>query len=427
MERKLIPDDIEVPSGYNVEVFASGLTTPINMVITDKGDMLIGDAGVSDGDGKVLILKENGPELIASGFNPPLTGVNFYNDNIYVSHRGFITIIKPDGTMEDIVSGLPSWGDHHNNKVIFGPDGKMYFGQGTATNSGVVGEDNEGWINDYPFFHDYPGEDILLRDNNFQTPNLFNPNDSKPVYTGAYSPFGMEVGPASKIRGTSRANGSIMRANPDGSDLELLAWGLRNPFRINFDGHGRLFCANHGTDVRGSRPIDKCPDEFQLIMPGIWYGWPDFSAGLPVTLPFFKPEGMPAPSFLLKDHPMIPPKPFASFPNHSATMGFDFYNNSAYVSEFGSLAPTTTGGKPDPRVGHRVSRLDMSTGKISDFAINKTGLPATATGGGGLERPIDVIFDKKGTMYVVDFGIAPKDNPSAFEPATGVIWKISRS
>lgn len=50
--------------------------------------------------------------------------------------------MKPDGTKEDIISGLPSQGDHHNIQVIFGRDGKMYFGQGTATNSGVVGLDN---------------------------------------------------------------------------------------------------------------------------------------------------------------------------------------------------------------------------------------------------------------------------------------------
>ena len=44
--------------------------------------------------------------------------------------------------------GLPSRGDHHNNQLTVGPDGKLYFGQGTATNSGVVGLDSfhMGWL-----------------------------------------------------------------------------------------------------------------------------------------------------------------------------------------------------------------------------------------------------------------------------------------
>jgi len=95
-------------------------------------------------------------EIIAEGFNPPLTGITYYRENIYVAHRGFITVIKRDGSKENVLEGLPSWGDHHNNKVVFGPDGKMYFGQGTATNSGVVGEDNEEWVTRYPFFSRLP-------------------------------------------------------------------------------------------------------------------------------------------------------------------------------------------------------------------------------------------------------------------------------
>jgi len=431
--RKIVPEDIKVPGGYKVEVFAKDLDTPINLIINEKGDMLLADAGVTDGNGKVLKLKNNKFEVIAEGFSPPLTGINCYRGDIYVSHRGFITTIKPDGTMENIIAGLPSWGDHHNNQVMFGPDGKMYFGQGTATNSAVVGEDNADWVKQYPFFHDYSGANIVLKGQNFLTPNLLILNEKKSSYTGAYSPFGVPAGAGVEVRGIIPANGSIVRANPDGSNLELVAWGLRNPFRMKFDCFGRLFCTNHGMDVRGSRPVDKCPDEFQLVTPGIWYGWPDYSGGIPVTLPVFKPEGMSAPTFLLAQHPMVPPKPFACFPNHAATMGFDFnYDENfgsvedAYVAEFGSMAPTSTGGKPAPFVGHRVSKLNMDTGEISDFAVNQSGLAATATGGGGFERPIDVIFDNKGSMYVVDFGVSPPDKTGQFIPGTGVIWRISR-
>jgi len=434
MERNLNPADIKLPTGYNIEVFEKGLNSPINLIITNHGDMLLADSGVTSGNGKVLKYTNHGFEVIADGFNVPLTGINYYEGNIYVSHRGFITIIKPDGTKEDIISGLPSLGDHHNNQVVFGIDGKMYFGQGTATNSGVVGLDNADWFQKHPYFHDFPGEPIVLNGQNFKTNNIYAPLDKTPAYTGAFSPFGITNMEGEPVKGIKCASGSILRANPDGSELELVAWGLRNPFRMKFDRYNRLFCANHGADVRGSRPIDKCPDEFQLIEYGTWYGWPDYTGGMPVTMPIFKPDGKPQPTFLLAHHPMMPPKPFSNFPNHAATMGFDFnYNRNfdgfgdAYIAEYGSEAPRTTGGKPLPGVGHRVSRIDMNTGKIYTFAINKSGYAATYTGAGGFELPIDVIFDKDGSMYVVDFGLNMPGQTGQFIPNTGVIWKITKN
>jgi glucose/arabinose dehydrogenase len=428
--RKLEPNDIVVPPGYKVDVFTEGLNTPINLVFTDTGEILVADAGVTDGNGKVLRHTQMGFVVVADGFFPPLTGINHYNGNIYVSHRGFITIIKPDGKKEDVLAGLPSWGDHHNNRVVFGPDGKMYFGQGTATNSGIVGEDNR-WVKKYPFFHDYPGQRICLVGQNFVTNNFLTLSADDKAYTGAYSPFGVPTTQGEKVEGITAASGSILRANPDGSRLELVAWGLRNPFRIKFDSHNRLFATNHGMDERGSRHIANSPDEFQRIRPGVWYGWPDYTGGYPVTLPHFNPESKDQPTFLLSQHPMRPPSPVAVFPPHSAAMGFDFNYNpdfgpigDVFAAEFGSEAPGTTGGRPLPQVGHRVSRIELKTGKRKNFAINRSGFAATHTGDGGLERPIDVVFGPSGDLFVLDMGLTPEG--ANFIPNTGVVWRITR-
>ena len=429
-ERKLDPSDILLPPGYDIEVFADGLTTPINITFTSKGEMLVADSGITDGNGKVLKLTEQGFIVIGDGFNPPLTGITEYQGNIYVAHRGYVTIIQPDGTKMDIIDGLPSIGDHHNNRVVFGPDGKMYFGQGTATNSGVVGKDN-GWVKEHPFFHDYPGSRVTLNGSNFQTSGFLKAFPDRVVTTGAFVPFGVETYPGKTVDGIIRASGSILRANPDGSELELFAWGLRNPFRLRFDRFNRLFASNHGMDVRGSRPVANSPDEFQWIRPGAWYGFPDFTGGLPVTMPQFRPEGKPQPTFLLAEHPMQPPMPVTSFPLHSATMGFSFNENpefgpvgDVFIAEFGAEDPETTGGIPLPYVGHRVSRIDMQTGQIHIFAINRTGLAASDTNGGGLERPIDAVFGPDGALYVSDFGLFTEESAV---PGTGVIWKITKT
>jgi hypothetical protein len=113
-------------------------------------------------------------------------------------------------------------------------------------------------------------------------------------------------------------------------------------------------------------------------------------------------------------------------------MGFDFnsdpvYGNAGdvYIAEFGSEAPETTGGKPLPGVGHRVTRIDMRTGRLYTFAINKSGFAASHDGGGGFERPIDVVFGPGRSMYVVDFGLAKEEEVDEYLPGTGMIWRIS--
>lgn len=430
--RKINVEDINVPKGYKVEVFAKELNTPINMIFTPDNEIFVADAGVTDNNGKVLKYINNTFKVIADGFNPPLAGINYLDGNIFVSHRGKITVVKPDGSKVDIIEGLPSLGDHHNNRVVFGADGKMYFGQGTATNSAVVGEDNKDWVKKHPYFHDYPGGNITLNGYNYKSENFLTAIDSDYTFTGAYSPFRVESECNEVVKGITAASGSILRANVDGSNLELVAWGLRNPFRLKFDRFNRLFSTNHGMDIRGSRPVANSPDEFQLIYPGVWYGWPDFTGGLPVTLPVFKPENEPSPKFLLSEHPMIPPRPFSVFTPHAAVMGFDFnytykfkHYGDVYIAEFGSEAPRTTGGKPLPGVGHRVSRIDMNTGFVYTFAINKSGYPASYTDGGGFERPIDIVFGPDEDMYVVDFGLGSEGH-HGYEGNTGVIWKITK-
>jgi len=432
IHRRIDAGDIALPPGYGIEVFAEGLSTPINIIQTETGEIYIGDAGVADGNGKVLQWTGKGFRVVADGFNPPLTGITYHQGDIYVAHRGFVTAVKTDGTKVDILAGLPSWGDHHNNRVVFGDDGRMYFGQGTATNSGVVGPDNEEWVKKYPFFHDYPGEDIELTGANFPSEEYLSEAEYDTAWTGAYSPFAVPNRPGERVKGITRASGSVLRANPDGSCLERIAWGLRNPFRMAFDRYGRLFTTDHGMDVRGSRPVADSPDSFYLVMPGAWYGWPDYTGGMPVTLPAFWPEDGPAPCFLLTRHPMEPPSPHAVFTPHSAIMGFDYSYDPAfpcpgdvYIAEFGSEAPETTGGKPLPGVGHRVSRIDMGTGQVYTFAINKTGYAASYTGGGGFERPIDVLFGRD-CMYVADFGMTDEEDHHGYVPGTGVIWKVTR-
>ncbi|MHB8128252.1 MAG: PQQ-dependent sugar dehydrogenase [Mobilitalea sp.] len=432
--RYVNPSDIQIADEYKVEVFAERLDSPISMLFTEDGYMIIAESGLTSGNPRILLLVEDHFEVIADQFNIPITGINYYNGVIYVSHKGFITVVNLDGSRINIIAGLPSNGDYYNNRVVFGSDDKIYFGQGTATNSGVVGVDNQ-WVFLAPLSCDYPGDYITLYGQNFETYNMLIEHALDEIaYTGAFSPYGVPNLPYEPRKGVAKASGSILRANLDGTELELIAWGFRNPSYMKFDKMNRLFVSNNGYEVRGSRPIANALDEFYIVLPDIWYGWPDYSGGLPITLPRFAPEGGVQPEFLLMKHPNIPPRPFTTFPVNSGIRGFDFNytafgsEGDAYIAEFGGRRILVDGVVSSyAGVGHRISKIDMITGVVSAFAWNKSDYPASATGGGGFERPADVVFGPDGAMYVLDMGLDASVNPDDFVPNTGVIWKIIKT
>jgi len=255
------------------------------------------------------------------------------------------------------------------------------------------------------------------------------------TYTGAFSPFGVSnLNPHELIKGMSLASGGIMRSNPDGSNLELVAWGFRNPVQMKFDRFDQLYILNQGYDNRGSRPIANAPDELHLLRPETWYGWPDYAGGEPVTLPRFTPEGGPRPDTLLLSIPSVPPLPYATFTPNSNITGFDFNLNpqfgqvgDAYIAEFGDIQYGVSGEIVRSGVGHRITRVDMNNGQVTTFAINKSGFPAFSPVEGGLGRPSDVAFGPDGAMYVTDFTSTILENLNEFIPNTGVIWRFSRS
>src|SRR3546814_18149934 len=69
-------------------------------------------------------------------------------------------------------------------------------------------------------------------------------------------------------------------------------------------------------------------------------------------------------------------------------------------------------GKTLAPVGFKVVKVDVATGVVHDFAVNRGELQGPASWGnhGGLERPVAVRFDPAGTaLYVVDFGVLTYD------------------
>lgn len=441
--------DIALPAGYRAEAVVTGLTFPTGIAFDDDGVLYLLESGYSYGEvwtePRLLRLDPGSGELqqvMGGGRTGPWTGVSFFEGDFYVTvadvlHRGKILKIGPDGSLDVLLDGIPSMGDHHVNGPVVGPDGFLYFGIGTVTNSGVIGEDNlqMGWLQRHPHLHDVPGEDIRLRDRTFETPTVEGNKTSPNGGTGAFSPAGTAAGEDQVIPGAVLATGSIIRLPTGGGEPELVAWGLRNPFGLAFAPDGALYATDNGYDDRGSRAVWGAADHLWRVETGTWYGWPDFSGERPLTDPQFKPPGKPQPQFLLARHPNVPPAPAAIFPVHSSANGFDFSTHSsfghvgqAFVAQFGDLAPNVA--KVMAPVGFKVARVDVETGDVEDFAVNRgtRNGPASLVGGGGLERPVAARFDPAGQfLYVVDFGVLTiRGEHMMPRPRSGVVWRIWR-
>jgi glucose/arabinose dehydrogenase len=445
-ERRLNAADIALPDGYAISVAARNLDLPTGLCFDDDGVAYVIESGSDPTAPQPRLLRcDDSIQVVATGAAGAWNGLCYSKGNFYVAQAdpdgGRIMKITPDGKSSALVENLPSVGDYAASSPLAGPDGYLYFAQGSATNSGVVGPDDDEqglvpgkrWLSRNRRFHDVPGGDITLAGWNAQTPDPFTPHGTK--VTGAFSPFGEPTAPGQTVAGQSPCTGAIMRVPLAGGPPELVAWGFRNPAGLAFTADRRLYATEQSYEDRGSRPVSGCGDLVWEIHPALWYGWPDYFGTRPLAgSRQFAPVGEPPPQFLLSGRPNTPPAPAAILPVHGMASGIDFSRNpafgqtgQAFVAEFGDLAPVD--GKLLFPVGFEVDRVDVTTGVRHAFAANKGAIngPASKIGGGGFERPIAVRFNPSGdTLYVLDYGVVTIGSRPQPRPRTGVLWKITR-
>jgi glucose/arabinose dehydrogenase len=479
---KQIPIDrklVEYPSGTALVPLVDGLNAPTAFAFDADNDALIVAESGADGrephifgfhlrDGSYFNIYpyQRSVSFYPTGFalHGPIGGMVVHQGKVIVSHRdrdgsGTISWLDYKGGHGTIVADLPARGDYGVTDLAISPnDGRLYFGVGTATNSGVVGTDNwdQGWLKRYPDVHDIPydpNSTLYLLGQRFDTPNpqagLF---ESDITVTAPFQPFG--IGNQTQLFAKNpKPNGAIYSVGIDGGDLHVEVYGVHNPRGLAFDEFSRLYMTNDGMELRGTRPVKNDPDTLLRVSSGVWYGWPDYTTDLHAVSDAFYQPG-PEVEMMLKstysdlsfliDHErsgLRAPDPkelvFGVFPSLSGAAKFDLgpasgpfmeLHRNAIVPLDGDRSPfANSGQKLLGRIGFKVALVDLDTKQVKDFIRNTAGVPASMQDYGtvALERPIDVKVGPDGAIYILDFGqMENKDGESDIHSGTGRIWKL---
>jgi glucose/arabinose dehydrogenase len=193
---------LEGPPGFTVHRYIENLTAPTAMTFDDRGNLLIAEGGLDGRPPAIYGFRPDGtrfsvyhdPQLPLGIASPrvklygPIGGMVFHAGKLYVSHRddkrlGVISALGYDGSRKTVVAGMPAQGDYGLTDLALGGDGRLYFGIGTATNSGIVGLDNwqVGWPRRNGKVHDLPWTKIRTRGVRMDSRNpqagLFGPGE----------------------------------------------------------------------------------------------------------------------------------------------------------------------------------------------------------------------------------------------------------
>ncbi|MGD7034964.1 PQQ-dependent sugar dehydrogenase [Methylotuvimicrobium buryatense] len=336
---------LQLPVGFSISLFAEDLANARSLARGEKGVIFVGTRqqgavyAVQDtnGDGKA-----DKRYVIATDLYMP-NGVAFQNGSLYVAEVN--RIIRFDNIIDNLANppkpvvvfdGLPS-DRHHGWKYLrFGPDGKLYSAVGAPCN--VCEPDKE-------------------------------------IYA------------------------TLIRLNPDGSDLEILAQGIRNT--VGFDwqpGTNTLFFTENGRDLMGD---DIPPDELnQWAEPSQHFGFPYCHGGTIADPEFGKQrscEEFVAPAW--------------QFKAHKAPLGMHFYRGEQFPERFKQqlfVAQHGSWNRSQPH-GYRIAMVKFKNGRpVSEHSFISGWLTSSDE---VLGRPVDILEMPDGSLLISD------DN-------LGVIYKV---
>jgi hypothetical protein len=462
---------VEYPENTTLVQPIKGLNCPTAICWNEQGDMLIAESGIDGSEPHIFGYHKDHTyfniypwnrniSFAPTGFvmYGPVGGMACYKNRIYVSHRdrddkGVVTSLGYDGTHSTIVANLPAQGDYGVTDVVI-HNGRVFFGVGTATNSGVVGLDNyDRWLKRHPDGHDqwYSPTHTPLKPLGFRfdtlnpAAGLFAP---QLAVTGIYQMFGHSN--ESRILPVDKPNGAIYSVSVDGGEAKVEGYGFHNPRGIAFQ-YDRTFVLNDGMEARGTRPIVGDPDSLIRMAKDAWHGYPDYSTdGHKVSDERYWPpvsmliqtgyreisqlidqeaSGLHLPDFSVLVYGVFPSLSGAAKMDFiPATGPFSKLQGDVVVALDGDRWPFATSGlKLLNRQGFKVMLVDMDNKQVKEFVHNTAGMPVSMQPFGtiGLERPCDVKVGPDGAIYILDFGRMDNDSGiPRYYPGTGGLFKL---
>jgi glucose/arabinose dehydrogenase/mono/diheme cytochrome c family protein len=338
----------QVPAGFKVELYASGLNEPRLIRTAPNGDFFVAESH----SGEIRVFrgitaegKSERAEVFATGLNRPF-GINFYPPGpnpqwIYVGNTDSVVRfpykngdLKASAPPEHIAD-LPSGGGHWTRDIQFSPDGKKMF---------------------------------------------------------------VSVGSVSNVDDTDTTSAEKNRAdvlefNPDGSAMRVFAYGIRNCVGLAVNSKtGELWCSVNERDALGDYLV---PDYITHVQEGGFYGWPWWYMG-----------GHQDPRHAGK-HPELKSKvitPDVILHPHNASLQMTFYDGKQFPAEYqGDIFAAEHGSwNKSVRVGYELVRVPLhqtghATGEYEDFM---TGF--VVDNGHVWGRPVGVTVASDGSLLVTD-------------------------
>lgn len=364
----------KVPSGFKVDVFASGLGGPRNLRLAPNGDIILTET--QSGRVKVLRPSADGAkaassEVFAQGLLQPF-GIELYpadkpqwlyvaETNRVVRYAYKVGDTRATGVPEVIVAELSSTaGGHFTRDLAFSPDGKrMFVSVGSESN--------------------------VAEQMSKKTPAQIEAWEAAHGLGAAWD------------KETNRAAVLVFEVGANKSG-KIFATGIRNCVGLTVQPKtGDLWCTTNERDMLGD---DLVPDYSTRVKEGGFYGWPWYYMGNyeDPRLKGDRPD--------LAGKAIVPDVPYQA---HSAALTLTFYTatsgKSAFPKEYVGDAFAVFHGSWNRafRTGHKVVRVKLKegapTGEYEDFMVGMI-----ADDGNAWARPVGSVVASDGSLLVSDDG-----------------------
>lgn len=231
---------------------------------------------------RIRVLNKNGnDELVIKEKQFNILDILYYKNNLYIATDN--RILEYDlstKVYKEVVSKIPNNGI--NKKVGLLLDGdKLYFSVGSNTNSGVVSSKGEA--------HDVATGQWILNGNNY--------GEAK---TGGFTDYSVSTENNEKVESQKVGSAAILTYDIKSGDINLFSHGIRNIKGWDIDKDKKIKAIVGGMQDTNPRNIKDDKDYIYNLEKDVWYGWPDYSGGDPITSPRF--TNSEKHEFLIKNH-----------------------------------------------------------------------------------------------------------------------------